>query len=235
MIRAQHNCPFTELTKAQPTVTFTHWCNSKADILEVECPDAQSFEEVQKGIGLLCKKQGTRIISKSMVEGRVQFVAKTCACLKIKPSIHELMESNNCLGIAPAVYTGGWEQHRVIGFRDFDLRNLLKKLDGIGRAEVVYKREIPEESIRRNFTISINSLLGGLTHKQYEALVTALQNGYYAIPKRVTTGELAKKRRIPRTTFEEHVRKAESKVLHALVPFMMMDTGPMSNSLAKYK
>ena len=54
------------------------------------------------------------------------------------------------------------------------------------------------------------------------ALVAAVENGYYEIPKRVTAEELAKKQGQPRTTFEEHVRKAESKVLLAMAPFMMM-------------
>ncbi len=157
-------------------------------------------------------------------KGKVQCIAKTCACLRINPSISEIIEQNNCLGVAPVVYTGGWEHHRIIGFQDQDLRSLLKGLDKIGKAEVVYKRRIPEDLNRHNFTLSLDSLLGGLTKKQAEALLTALQNGYYTIPKQVTTEELARRGHVPRTTFEDHVRKAESKVLHALLPFVMMKT-----------
>ena len=49
-----------------------------------------------------------------------------------------------------------------------------------------------------------------------------MESGYCEIPKRVTTEELAKQHRQPRTIFEEHIRKAESKVVHAMAPFMMI-------------
>jgi len=55
-----------------------------------------------------------------------------------------------------------------------------------------------------------------------KALVAAVEGGYYEIPKRVTAEELARQHKQPRTTFEEHIRKAESKVVHAMTPFMMM-------------
>ncbi len=75
---------------------FAHWCNLKTDILEVDCPDAQTFEQVQRDLAPQCKSQNTKLITKTAVEGRVQFVAKTCACLRISPSISEIIEENKC-------------------------------------------------------------------------------------------------------------------------------------------
>ena len=72
------------------------------------------------------------------------------------------------------------------------------------------------------FLLSLNSLFGQLTEKQMRALVAAVENGYYEIPKRVTADEIAKKHGQPRSTFEEHVRKAESKIVLAMAPYMMM-------------
>jgi hypothetical protein len=54
------------------------------------------------------------------------------------------------------------------------------------------------------------------------ALLTAVEHGYYEIPKRVTADELAKRQGQPRSTLEEHIRKAESKVLLAVAPYMML-------------
>ncbi len=55
-----------------------------------------------------------------------------------------------------------------------------------------------------------------------KSLLTAVENGYYEVPKRVTADDLAKRAGQPRSTFEEHVRKAESKVVQAMAPYMMM-------------
>ena len=55
-----------------------------------------------------------------------------------------------------------------------------------------------------------------------KALVAAVEGDYYEIPKRTTADELAPKLGQPRSTLEEHVRKAESKVVLAMAPYMMM-------------
>ncbi len=51
-----------------------------------------------------------------------------------------------------------------------------------------------------------------------KALLSAVENGYYEIPKRVNADDLARKFGQPRSAFEEHVRKAESKVVLAMAP-----------------
>jgi predicted DNA binding protein len=68
--------------------------------------------------------------------------------------------------------------------------------------------------------ISPNSLLGELTKKQSFALITALARGYYEIPKKVSTDKIAASLKLPRTTYEEHLRKAESKVMKAVAPLL---------------
>jgi hypothetical protein len=70
--------------------------------------------------------------------------------------------------------------------------------------------------------ISLSSAFSELTQKQVDALLAALDYGYYQVPKRVTAEEVARKRRVPRTTHEEHVRKAESKILRAMAPYLRM-------------
>ena len=55
-----------------------------------------------------------------------------------------------------------------------------------------------------------------------KAMLSAVESGYYEIPKRTTADELAAKLGQPRSTLEEHIRKAESKVVLAMAPYMMM-------------
>ncbi len=221
-LRFQHECPYNDLSRKYPESRISMWCNGSADILEVEADSLESFDGLQRDLSSLSKDQGTRILSKTIHQGKLQLVAKTCACSLIPTSTSPVFEKYNFMEVPPEVMTDGWEHYRLIGFDERDLPGMLRRLDQIGKAEVLYKNTIQEGVTDDSFLISLSSLFGQLTEKQLKALVAAVEGGYYEIPKRVTTEELARQRRQPRTTFEEHIRKAESKIVHAMAPFMMM-------------
>ena len=177
---------------------------------------------MQKDLVLMGKDKGAKILSKTIHQGRLQLVAKTCVCNKMETSTTPIIEQNNFMEIPPTVLLGGWEHYRLLGFEQSDLKGLLRELDKVGKIEVLQKKTIPEGVTDDAFVISLSSLFGQLTQKQLNALVTAVEGGYYEIPKRVTTEDLARVQKQPRTTYEEHIRKAESKIVHAMAPFMMM-------------
>ena len=62
-----------------------------------------------------------------------------------------------------------------------------------------------------------NSPIGRLTDKQRRVLITAYRLGYYDVPRRVTSEELAKKLNLVKSTFSAHVRKAERRLLAELL------------------
>ncbi len=63
-----------------------------------------------------------------------------------------------------------------------------------------------------------STLLPDLSPRQREALVTAFEAGYYEIPREATTEELGEALGVDRRTAEEHLRRAENKLLGALAP-----------------
>ncbi len=65
-------------------------------------------------------------------------------------------------------------------------------------------------------------LLPSLTRRQGQAVLAALEAGYYDAPRKVTTGEVAQDLGIARSTFEEHLKAAESQLVHALAPVVRM-------------
>ncbi|HYM39433.1 MAG TPA: methylated-DNA--[protein]-cysteine S-methyltransferase [Thermoplasmata archaeon] len=65
-------------------------------------------------------------------------------------------------------------------------------------------------------------LLPSLTHRQGQAVLAALEAGYYDAPRKVTTGEVAQDLGIARSTFEEHLKAAESQLVRALAPVVRM-------------
>jgi O-6-methylguanine DNA methyltransferase len=74
--------------------------------------------------------------------------------------------------------------------------------------------------------------LEGLTEKQARALVTAFEMGYYESPKRVTTGDVAKRLGLARSTFEGHLSRAERKLLGAMLPLARERMGELDAAQA---
>ncbi len=61
--------------------------------------------------------------------------------------------------------------------------------------------------------IFIPQIMPELTDKQHNAFKIASEQGYYEFPRKTNLHKLAKLERISRPTFEEHLRKAENKLL----------------------
>ncbi len=215
----QHEDGHNRLSKKFPDARFALWCNSGTDILEIEADGLETFEGLQKEMASASKTYNSKIVSKTYLRDKFQLVARTCMCggTPISP----IIEGHNFMRIEPIVFMDGWEYHRLVGYEDHDAKGLLKSLDKIGKTEVL-RKAATEGMTDDTFLLSLSSLFGQLTDKQMKALVTAVESGYYEIPKRITAEEIAKKIGQPRSTFEEHARKAESKVLLAMAPFMMM-------------
>ncbi|HZY47271.1 MAG TPA: helix-turn-helix domain-containing protein [Candidatus Bathyarchaeia archaeon] len=221
-LRLQHECPYNDLSRKYPEARISQWCNGSADILEIEANGLETFEQLQKELNSVSNTKSSKIISKTLCQDKFQLVARTCYCGAYGTSAGSIIAKNNFMEVPPTVLMGGWEHYRLVGFDDSDVRGLLKGLDRIGKTEVLRKKSLSENVTDDNFLLSLSSLFGQLTEKQLKALVSAIENGYYEIPKRVTADELARKQGQPRSTLEEHIRKAESKIVMAMAPYMMM-------------
>jgi hypothetical protein len=89
------------------------------------------------------------------------------------------------------------------------LRALLKTCKDIG---LNYKVVLLSDA-----TFTPAAPLSGLTKKQKEVLVTSFREGYYDIPRRIESRELAAKLGIKSTAFIEHRRKAERRLLSSVL------------------
>ncbi len=221
-LRLQHECPHNELSTKFPKARISLWCNTSTDILEIEADGLESYEGIQKEMTRQSKETKSRILSKTLHGGRFQIVVKTCSCGYNKNPTEPIFEKHNFLEVPPVILTRGWEYYRLVGFDPGDLKGLLQNLDAVGETEVLHKMSLVDGVADDTFMASLSTLFGQLTRKQLTTLVNALENGYYEVPKRVTTETLAHRQGQPQSTLEEHLRKAESKVLHALRPFMTM-------------
>jgi len=219
--KLRHNCPYNSFTKKYPTVVVSHWCNWNRDVLEISHRDVKG-ELVQRGVNELVKELGTMVLRKSFTSSNLQVVLQSCACDRIPPPTLPAIERRNCLELQPAVYTEGWELYRVIAFSEKDLRSLFKDLGENCNLQIMSKTAVSDESVRETFPVSTSALFSGLTAKQHLALITALDSGYYNIPRNASAGAIARRLHVPRTSFTDHLRKAENKVLQAVGPYLRL-------------
>ena len=70
--------------------------------------------------------------------------------------------------------------------------------------------------------MNTETLMSGLTEKQVDALLTAYRYGYYYLPRRANVQTIADRIQVPRTTYQEHLKKAENKLMAALIPYLQM-------------
>jgi len=220
--RLQHDCPFNDLSKQHPELVMASWCNSETDVLEISADDPATLGDLQKDLKTVERALKTKILRKSNSSRNVQIVIAHCGCKNVPAPVSPVFEKNNCLELQPAIYKGGWEYYRVISFSERDMPKVLAILEPYCKLEIISRRAMPSGAVKETMLVSTSSLFGGLTRKQVQALVFALENGYYQVPKRVTTEGMASKLRLPRTTYEEHLRKAEGNVLRSMAPYISM-------------
>ncbi len=69
----------------------------------------------------------------------------------------------------------------------------------------------------QDHTYNDESILSGLTERQKAILIKAKQSGYYEIPRKITTMELAREFGVSKAAILEHLRKAEGKIMTRVI------------------
>jgi hypothetical protein len=151
--------------------------------------------------------------------GNIHAIIQDCQC-NAENSVTVLFDACNLLQISPVVYMEGWEHYRLIAFKQSDIREIMRLLD---QRDITYEilRKVPFDGfIASSLTLTADALFSELTDKQIEALLTAYTNGYYQMPRRADIQTISERTDLVRTTFQEHLRKAENKLIAAIVPYL---------------
>jgi predicted DNA binding protein len=220
--RLQHDCPLNELSRQYPDMVMSSWCNSDTDVLEITKDTTEDMEAFQGDMEAMLRSMKVKPLRKASSSRDLQVVIHHCGCMNIPAPVTPVFEKHHCLELQPCVYKGGWEYYRLVSFSERDARAVFAALGRFAKVEVISRRVMKSGGVREAMLVSTSALFGGLTRKQIQALVFALENGYYQVPKKVTTEQMANKLKQPRTTYEEHLRKAEGKVLRSVAPYISM-------------
>ncbi|MDO8627602.1 MAG: helix-turn-helix domain-containing protein [Candidatus Diapherotrites archaeon] len=105
------------------------------------------------------------------------------------------------------------------GYEDWVVGSWEKKVvtDFYKRCKKLFDVKLYGIKEEKNKNVFFPKIAPNLTQKQVEALELAITLGYYDFPKKIELQELAKKSGISRVTFQEHLRKAEAKLMPLLL------------------
>ncbi len=112
------------------------------------------------------------------------------------------IQTAGCVSIENVIMAHGVEQYHVVG----------ESADKLGAAVDALKR-MGYVKIQRIGDYAAAVTDDALTRKQKDAFDLAVAYGYYSWPRRVTLEELAKTSGISRKVYQDHLRKAESKLM----------------------
>jgi hypothetical protein len=213
--RVKHDCPYRELSERYPDLTIREWYLSDCQVLEITSPDVppdEFLEEVDR-LG--------ETLHRAVTDAGVHVVTRSCLC-SLEGSILERCEEHRCLYQPPTIHRQGWEHYTVIAFDEADVRALLRDLEADRDVEVRAKTALDERQVPHSMLAPVDQLFGGLTDRQLAALRLALDSGYYEQPRRTSLRELADRTSVARSTYEEHLRKAENKLLTSAGQFLRL-------------
>lgn len=216
VLRVTHDCPFGNISRKFASLKMFVWCNREHEVIEVVLNNQKDYSAVVKELS----KIGA-IVDESPQNRRVQLISRKCLCT-LQNSVGRNIDALNLLHVLPTMYESGWEYYRMIAFRHEDFQELLQRLERMVFAVEVLRKVPFDGFIASSLTLTADALFSDLTEKQLDALLAAYDSGYYNLPRKADIKEISRKRKVPRTTFQEHLKKGENKLISSLVPYMQL-------------
>lgn len=210
--KVRHNCRLAEFSLRHKTLRVLAWQIQNREIIEilreVNLESSESIDEVYELDDVLEHVVGEQ-------RACLAFESRPCA---VRTIIDGVSEELDILHVSPVTYHGGWEYHKIVAFKHSDITRLIERFHECGYVPWIL-RKVPFNGFTGGtMTISTETLFSSLTGKQTDAILTAYAHGYYRMPRNADVKTIANKIGASRTTFQEHLRKAENKIVQALIP-----------------
>jgi len=124
---------------------------------------------------------------------------------------YELLFAAELYHVSPVLIKEGYEEWNVGSFDRKILEKIIKSIEK-------WKDKFPEFELKgitksKLEEIYFPKIKPKLPEMQKKAFDLALKRGYYTWPRKVDLGDLAREMKISISTLQEHLRKAESKLL----------------------
>jgi predicted DNA binding protein len=138
------------------------------------------------------------------------------------PSIASLADRRGLWLVPPTILFAGRETYRLVSPTNEALRRFVSDAKKLGVVEILSHRVRDQlEGMRSLGTIPVH-LFEGLTDRQVHVLVSAIEGGLFELPAKAKMDRVAAKEGLSRSTFGEHLRKAEVQILRNSYAFLKL-------------
>jgi predicted DNA binding protein len=206
-IRVQHPCPYCELSIDFPRSLLLLWCDNRRDTVLVSSPESSELRQV------------TAAFRRSL-HARTLISDGASAILVVPdfewsepPSVTGLAREGGVWVLPPVVYADGQETYRLLSADRDRLSRLLRRLRRLGEVTVLSVSERTGLDTVREYPAAAVHFFEGLTDRQLCALLAAHDGGLLEVPARSSWQAVARREGLGRSTFGEHLRKAQLRIV----------------------
>ena len=195
------NCWLIDVSRNFPDLTFVDsafYTKPNGDLIEI-CLVRGNTEDIKRVAGFLRR-------DKLVVDVRTVEQGKDYLFLQVTGNRREMFSTTafllkfNCFRMGDLVAKNGYEKWIVGALRKSDITALISSLESHGK---ITRKRIVKTTVK----------MVQLTKKQRRALALAHHNRYYDIPRGIDLGKLASMMGINKSTFREHLTRAEKKII----------------------
>ena len=206
-IRVQHPCPYCDLSERFPRTLLLLWCDNRRDTFLLSSPEVGELRAVMTAL-------------RRSFHARELLVEGTSALLEVPdfewpdpPSVTGLARRGGVWVLPPVVYADGKETYRLLSPTRTRLNRLIQRLRRLGAVEILSLSDRAGLDNVRDFPTASVHFFEGLSPRQIRSLVAAHDAGLLEIPARSRWAEVARREGLSRSTFGEHLRKAQLRIL----------------------
>jgi predicted DNA binding protein len=206
-VRVHHPCPYCDISVEFPRTLLLLWCDNRRDVFLVAAPDEGELREVLRA--LRDSFHGRPLIQ----EGSDALVVIPDFEWVSPPSVTGLARRSGVWVLHPVVYFEGTETYRFLAPNKRQLSRFIDRVRRRGDVELLSTTERSGLEGVRELPAAAVHFFEGLTDRQGRALVAAYEGGLFDVPARTSWDEVARREGLARSTFGEHLRKAQLRVL----------------------
>lgn len=214
-LEVRHECPVGDLSREFPDLQIFQWAMNRGDVFQAYGPNAQ-LEGFRDAV--VSRFGGRQVYSTA--EGTVLVTESPASVPGSSVRISDIMTAVGVWEIPPSVNHGGWESRRVIAWTEGSLREMFAGIRKVGEVRLTSLRPIENLEMEKMMLMPASDIFAGLTDKQCSALLLGLRHGYYSMPSGTDIRRLADGAGLSASTFGEHLRKAEARILQNLTPYL---------------
>lgn len=206
-VRIHHPCPYCDISVEFPRTLLLLWCDNRRDVFLVSAPDAAEQRRVLAALRLSFH---ARVLTS---EGSDALVAIPDFEWATPPSVTSLVRRTSVWVLHPVVYFGGTETYRLLAPSRPELSRLVRRLQTLGEVEILSISQRATLATVRDLPSAAVHFFEGLTDRQARCLVAAYEGGLLDVPARSKWGDVARREGLSRSTFGEHLRKGQLRLL----------------------